>query len=271
MQEMYLREINIYPIKSLGGISLQKAEVQQTGLQHDRRWMLVDEKGQFLSQRTLACMAMLQVSLMQDGLLISPKKNSLQPLFIPFNASTRKELAVSIWDDVCTAVEVSAEANEWFTHALGVKAQLAYMPESTQRFADNNYAKNNEIVSFADGYPLLMVGQSSLDDLNERLPSPILMKRFRPNLVFCGGTPFCEDSFKEFRVGEVTFNAVKPCARCVMTTINQEDGTKGQEPLRTLATYRTKGNKILFGQNLLQNNRGTIQIGDKIEVLSTSI
>jgi uncharacterized protein YcbX len=178
---------------------------------------------------------------------------------------------VSIWDDVCTALEVSAEANEWFSAALGRTMQLMYMPETTRRLVDNNYAYNNEIVSFADAYPLMIIGQSSLDDLNNRLETPILMNRFRPNLVFKGGMPYCEDSFNAFRVGEVTFNAVKPCSRCVLTTINQESGAKGQEPLRTLASYRTYNNKVMFGQNLLQKNLGVIKTGDKLEVLMASI
>lgn len=271
MHELYLQDIYIYPIKSLCGISLQQAEVLQTGLQYDRRWMLTDKEGNFLSQRTFTQMALLQVSIAQDGLEVALKEGILRPLIIPFNKTTGKEVSVRIWDDVCAATEVSANANEWFSHALGMTVQLVYMPETTKRLVDNNYAKDNEIVSFADGYPLLMIGQSSLDDLNDRLALPIPMNRFRPNVVFSGGMAFCEDSFKEFKIGEVIFNAVKPCSRCIVTTINQEDGAKGQEPLRTLATYRTQRNKILFGQNLLQKNTGTIKIGDKIEVLSTSI
>lgn len=267
---LQLQEIYVYPIKSLGGIALQQAEVHPTGLQYDRRWMLTEAEGNFLSQRTFAQMAMLQVSFVQEGLMVSHKNGSLQPLLIPFNADTGRKLRVSIWDDVCTAVEVSPLANEWFSDALGMMTQLVYMPPSTQRLVDTTYAANNEMVSFADAYPVMMIGQSSLQDLNSRLEHPILMNRFRPNLVFSGGWPFCEDSFDLFQIGEVTFKAVKPCYRCVLTTINQETGMRGHEPLKTLATYRTRNNKIMFGQNLVQTNLGNIKTGDKLKVLLTA-
>lgn len=270
MDELYLQHIYIYPIKSLGGISLAEAEVVQTGIRHDRRWMLTDKEGKFLSQRSFPQMALLQVTVEPAGLLIDHKKRLHDPFFIPFDESTGRQMQVTIWDDVCTALEVSHEANEWFSDALGMKVQLVYMPSTTKRLVDSNYATNNEIVSFADGYPLLMIGQASLDDLNQRLETPILMNRFRPNLVFYGGSAYCEDSFTEFQIEDVTFNAVKPCGRCVMTTVNQEDGVKGQEPLKTLASYRTHKNKILFGQNLLQKNSGKIKVGDRLKILSTS-
>jgi uncharacterized protein YcbX len=270
MHELCLQDIYVYPIKSLGGIVVQQAEVQPTGLQYDRRWMLTDQDGHFLSQRTFPGMAMLQVSFVEDGLLITHKNETLQPLIIPFTLSTGREVTVTIWDDVCTALEVSAEADAWFTQALGMKAKLVYMPETTRRLVDNNYASDSELVSFADGYPILIIGQSSLNDLNSRLETPVPMNRFRPNLVFRGGMPFCEDTFKEFRIGEVAFHAVKACGRCVMTTINQEDGIKGQEPLRTLATYRTHKTKVLFGQNVLYSNLGIIKTGDNLQILSAS-
>lgn len=266
MQNLYLRNIYIYPVKSLGGIALTQAEVQQTGLQHDRRWMLVDQEGNFLSQRAFTQMAMLQVSLANDGLVITHKKESLQPLTISFDTTTGKELTVQIWDDVCKALEVNKIANEWFSTALQINAQLVYMPATTHRLVDINYAGNNEVVSFADAYPVMMIGQSSLDDLNNRLAQPVLTNRFRPNLVFDGGPAFCEDTFASFNIGQVAFSAVKPCARCVLTTINQESGEKGNEPLKTLSTFRKVNNKILFGQNLLQLNAGTIKVGDEIAV-----
>jgi uncharacterized protein YcbX len=270
MDDLYLQDIYIYPIKSLGGISLQQAEVQHTGLQYDRRWMLTDKAGNFLSQRSVAQMALLQVNIAQDGLVVNLKKKKLEVLTIPFNPATGREVTVTVWDDVCTALEVSAWANKWFSDALEREVRLVFMPATTNRWVDNTYASNNEIVSFADDFPLLMIGQSSLDELNSRLDFPVPMNRFRPNLVFKGGTPFCEDLFKEFMIGEVTFNVAKPCGRCVITTINQDDGSKGQEPLRTLATYRIINHKIMFGQNLLHRNTGTIKTGEKIKIISSS-
>ncbi|HEX8461115.1 MAG TPA: MOSC N-terminal beta barrel domain-containing protein [Segetibacter sp.] len=264
MNDLVLQDIYIYPIKSLGGISITEAEVQPAGLKYDRRWMLVDSAGMFVSQRSYSQLAMLQANIKGDALVIQHKKNSLSPLTIPFDATTNKELTVSIWDDICTASEVSILANEWFSEALQMKVQLVYMPSTTKRVVDIEYAANNEIVSFADAYPFMMIGQSSLDDLNSRLAQPVLMNRFRPNFVFSGGAPFLEDNMKAFTIGEVRFKGVKLCARCVLTTINQEQGTKGQEPLKTLATYRTINNKVMFGQNLLNIDEGLVKVGDKI-------
>lgn len=266
MNDLELQDIYIYPIKSLGGISLQEAEVEERGLKYDRRWMLTDKTGNFMSQRTYSQMALLQVSLTAKGLLIRHKKNLLAPLTIPFDATTHMEVTVGIWDDVCTALVVSAIANEWFSHALQVPVQLVSMPGTTRRFVDSNYANNKEIVSFADGYPFLMIGQSSLDDLNRRLERPLPMNRFRPNFVFKSGAPYTEDIMHTFRIGDITFTAVKPCARCVLTTIDQEQATKGTEPLKTLSTYRTIKNKIMFGQNLLHTGAGVIKVGDKLSV-----
>ncbi|MDQ6813062.1 MAG: MOSC N-terminal beta barrel domain-containing protein, partial [Bacteroidota bacterium] len=225
MDDLVLQNIYVYPIKSLGGIELQQAEVEQTGLQYDRRWMLTDEKGNFLTQRKFAQMALLQTSIVKEGLVVSHKQQKLPPLTIPLNTTAGKEITVNIWDDTCTALEVSMEANRWFSDALKMPVKMVYMSDTTRRRVDNNYAMNNEIVSFADAYPLMIIGQSSLDELNSRLETPVLMNRFRPNLVFTGGVPFYEDSFDLFKIGNVSFKAVKPCYRCILTTINQEDGT----------------------------------------------
>jgi uncharacterized protein YcbX len=264
MNDLELQDIFIYPIKSLGGISVQEAEVQPTGLQYDRQWMLIDKAGIFMSQRTYSAMALLQVSLTAGGMMITHKHNLLTPLPIPFATTTGKEITVNIWDDVCIAIEVSAIAGEWFSDALKMQVQLVYMPAAAQRLVDTNYADNKEIVSFADAYPFMMIGQSSLDDLNSRLSKPVLMNRFRPNFVFKGGTPYCEDAINIFCIGDITFTAVKPCARCVLTTIDQEQAVKGAEPLKTLSAYRTNKNKVLFGQNLLHTNTGKIKVGDKV-------
>jgi uncharacterized protein YcbX len=266
MEDLQLQEMYVYPIKSLGGISVPEAEVQQTGLQHDRQWMLTDNEGNFLSQRTFPQLALLQVNIDFDCLIVTHKNNLLSPLTIPFNTGGKKKVMVSIWDDVCTALEVSVTANHWFSDALQMPAKLVYMPADTHRLVDENYANNKEIVSFADAYPFVIIGQSSLNDLNLRLDEPVAMNRFRPNLVFTGGAPYCEDTFDTFSIGDITFTAVKPCARCVLTTIDQELATKGKEPLKTLSGYRMQKNKVMFGQNLLHTGAGLIKVGDKIKV-----
>jgi uncharacterized protein YcbX len=142
------------------------------------------------------------------------------------------------------------------------------MPDKVKRYVDPDYAKGGEITGFSDGFPVLLIGQSSLDDLNSRLIDPVPMDRFRPNLVFSGGHAYAEDGFREIQIDQVTFSVVKPCGRCVMTTVDQSTGATGKEPLQTLAAYRTQGSKVLFGQNLLVSNTGLISLGAKIRVCS---
>lgn len=249
---------------------MQVAEVEDRGLRYDRRWMLVDAQGKFLTQRQHAQMALLQVSLQQEGLLVRHRQETITPLSIPFEASapSQDKVEVRVWDDTVLAEEVSAEANAWFTEALGMHARLVRMPEQSLRQVDPRYATQGEIVSFADGYPFLIIGQASLDDLNSRLERPVPMDRFRPNFVFRGGVPFEEDTWVDFTIGGQPFKGVKPCARCILTTVDQETAVKSPEPLRTLATYRQQNNKVMFGQNLLHSATGTLRVGDAVEVLS---
>ncbi|GGG97139.1 MOSC domain-containing protein [Pedobacter zeae] len=266
MNKFVLSEINIYPIKSLGGISLQKAKLEERGLQYDRRWMLVDEEGIFITQRKHGKLALLQVNIAGGKLSIAHKTLPEQNISFSLDEDTGEQVSVIIWNDTTTALEVNKAVSNWFSAFLEFKVRLVKMPETEKRMVDRDYAFNNEIVSFADGYPCLIIGQSSLNGLNEKLLEPILMDRFRPNFVFTGGEPHIEDRFKTFYIGGVLFSAVKPCARCVLTTIDQQTGEKGQEPLRTLAGYRTIGKKIMFGQNLLHHHLGSLQVGDELKV-----
>ncbi|MFT4031611.1 MAG: MOSC domain-containing protein [Siphonobacter sp.] len=271
MEETYiLSEIWVYPIKSLGGIRVSEAVVQARGLQYDRRWMLVDESGIFLSQRTFPEMALLQVELTADELIVSHKQRALSPLRIPLQFVPASSLSVRVWDDELPAQHVNNEADAWFSQALDRSCRLVYQSEQTQRYVDTKYAHHSEITSFADGYPFMIIGQSSLNDLNSRLSEPLPMNRFRPNLVFTGGFPFVEDRWYEFRIGQQTFFSVKPCARCVLTTVNQETAQKGKEPLKTLSQYRNWNKKIIFGQNLLPGSTlATITEGNFITIVST--
>lgn len=239
----------IYPIKSLGGISLTTATLTERGFQYDRNWMLVDSQNRFLTQREVPEMALLQTSLRDDSLFIQ-HKHTADSIKIPFEPKG-DTCTVTVWDDVCEGRFVSPQADQWFSDKLSIPCRLVYMPESTRRRVDPHYAHGEEITSFSDGFPLLMIGQASLDDLNSRLPQPLCMERFRPNIVFTGGSPFQEDEMAEFSIAGIRFYAVKPCARCIITTIDPLSGEKGKEPLRTLSTYRRHNNKLYFGQNLL--------------------
>ncbi|HLT06265.1 MAG TPA: MOSC N-terminal beta barrel domain-containing protein [Cyclobacteriaceae bacterium] len=264
---MQLQEIYIYPIKSLGGIRLQEAQVEVRGLTYDRRWMLVDDKGLFLTQRKHHHMALLQVDLQPSGLRVYHKHNPERQCFVPFSPKSGQSIKVTVWDDTVDALVVSEEVSQWFTGILGISCQLVFMPEATSRPIDEKYAVHQETVSFADAMPYLLIGQSSLDDLNNKLEEAVPMNRFRPNFVFTGAAAFEEDTWSQIKIGTCTFKITKPCARCVMTTVDQETGTSGKEPLKTLASYRSVNKKVLFGQNMIALTGGKIKIGDQLTPL----
>ena len=262
---MKISQINIYPIKSLGGINLIDANVEVSGFQYDRNWMLVDQNGKFLTQRTLPEMALLQVALGKDHLLVYHSLKTSERIKIPIDELSGEKIKSNVWDDAVTTMHVSAEVDKWFSSQLNVNCHLVKMDLENKRYIENKYSFNNEHVSFADSMPFLLIGQSSLDDLNSKLKEPLPMTRFRPNIVFTGGQAFAEDDWKDIQIGQLRFRVTKPCARCVMTTINQETGTKGKEPLKTLAQYRNVGGKILFGQNLIALDKGKIAVGEEIK------
>jgi uncharacterized protein YcbX len=261
-----LSEINIYPIKSLGGISLQTSEIEERGLKYDRRWVLVDETNTFFTQRDFPEMALINVSVENNRLKLQHKTKNVEPLLVPFGFEHSVKDRVVIWDDTVIGEFYNNQIDEWFSEIIEIKCHLVKMPESTKREVDKTYVKN-KVVSFADGYPFLIIGQSSLDDLNSRMEVPLPMNRFRTNFVFTGGKPFQEDNWKKFQIGNVIFEAVKPCARCVITTTNQETAERLHEPLLTLSNYRKIDNKVVFGMNLVCESTGEIKVGDKIELL----
>ena len=261
-----LSEINIYPIKSLGGISLQSSVVEERGLKYDRRWVLVDESNKFFTQRDFPEMALIKVSVEQDGLKLQHKAITIEPLFIPFEFAHSKRDKVAIWDDNVTGEFYNPRVDNWFSEIIGIKCHLVRMPESTKRAVDEYYAKN-KIVSFADGYPFLIIGQASLNDLNSKMEVPLPMNRFRTNFVVTGGKPFEEDEWKKIKINEVEFDVIKPCARCVITTVDQNTGEKGKEPLTALSKFRKVNGNVLFGQNMVADNYGQIEVGSEIEVL----
>lgn len=262
-----LSEIWIYPIKSLGGIRLTNAQVEGRGLQYDRRWLVIDENARFLTQREINKMAIIDVAILQEGLLLSHRFESGNSILLPYKPVTAVPLNVTIWDDTVEAVTVSNEVDEWLSNQFDQKVRVVMMPESTERKADPQYALNGENVSFADGFPFLLISEASLEDLNNKLANVAMMRRFRPNFVVSGAVPFSEDSWKSIQIGTIRFKVVKPCARCVLTTIDPETGEKGVEPLKTLSSYRRVNNKVLFGQNLVASQTGVVREGDKIELL----
>ena len=227
--------------------------------------MLVDENNQFITQRNHPNLALLKLELAYDCFFkISYPSKTNSTFKIPFSISSGIMLNVKIWDDVCSAIHYNIEADNWFSNICGFSCKLVYMPENEQRFVDKNFRISNETVSFADGYPYLIIGQESLNELNDRTTEKMLMNRFRPNIVFTGGSSFDEDNFKKMKIGTAEFYGVKNCARCNLTLINQENATVSNEPLQTLAKFRKFNNKILFGQNVVLVNSGVVSVGDEI-------
>ena len=270
---LQLTQINIYPVKSLDGYSPIAAMVEKRGLQHDRRWMLTDTEGVFMTQRTNGKMALLQAIIQDNALIIREKQdhsNSIKILIDAVLTKSDREVAsinVEIWDDTVKAVKVSEEADTWLSVFLGKKCHLVTMPDTTDRRVDEAYNTGDDVVSFADGYPFLIIGEASMQELNMRLDTPLSIRRFRANFIFSGGEPFQEDDFKAFKIGDIDFIGVKNCSRCMLITRDPDTGEKGKEPLQTLNTYRQRGTKTMFGQNVLWQHRLWAQSGQpKVKV-----
>lgn len=270
---MTITEINIYPIKSLGGVSLRSSIVENKGLRFDRRWLLINERNEFLTQRNFAPMATLQTAVTNTGLRVFNETSEINIELSPVKIHSEP---VKIWGSRIVANVYEREINEWFSQMLQTDCKLVVMPKEVERKVNYFYAVHkNDIVSFADAMPFLLVLENSLKDLNDKLNKKIPMNRFRPNFTVSGAEAFAEDAWKKIKIGETVFHVVKPCARCAVTTINQATGiSDGREPLKTLATYRipkrSVKRKIIFGQYLIAENAGgEIKIGDTVEILET--
>ena len=296
---MILSEVNIYPIKSCRGISLAEAVIEERGLQFDRRWMLVDENNRFLTQREYPVMATIVPSVDNGQLTVDSGGRSMDI----FPAEAQSDRArVTVWSSKVEAAVFGDEVNEFFSDAIGTRVRLVTMTDARRPVNYWYRIHKRDHVSFADGYPFLLIGEGSLEELNRRIaensgsvdgssesamhhshpeghagsmPLAIPMNRFRPNLVVKGSEPFAEDTWKKVRIGDTVFHLVKPCARCPIPTIDQVTGVRhSSEPTKTLATFRKvrRGgkNKILFGQNLIADAAGgTLRVGDEVEVLET--
>jgi uncharacterized protein YcbX len=259
-----LAEIWIYPIKSLGGIRLKTSSVEEKGLQYDRRWMIVDENGIFLTQRAIPKMATVDVTLHDTGLILSDRFEPEDRVLVPFIADSELPVHVKVWNDMVLALKVSDKADHWLSRQLGKNVSIVAMTASTHREMNHADAAPGRVVSFADDFPYLLISQASLDDLNSRLTEPVTMNRFRPNFIISGTEPFAEDSWKHITIGDVGFEVKKPCERCVLVNVDQHSGKKGTEPLKTLATYRRADKKVLFGQNVISLENGVVREGDEV-------
>ncbi len=255
-----------YPVKSCAGLAATQLETTRRGFIHDREFMLVDSDGLFLSQREQPRLALIQPTISYDSLTLTAPAMPPLELLIQ-RAGARREAVV--WRDACAVVDQGDVAAQWLSDYLQIECRLVRMADEFTRRVDPAYAQRaDDQVSFADGYPFLLISEASLADLNSRLPDPLPMNRFRPNIVIAGCEPFAEDGWQQIRIGEMVFDVAKPCARCVITTVDQTTAETSKEPLKTLATYRAvNGGGVMFGQNLLHQKNGLLQVGETVSVI----
>ncbi|MGE5234866.1 MAG: MOSC domain-containing protein [Acidobacteriota bacterium] len=254
----------IYPVKGCRGVAVREAEVTDRGFALDRRWMVTDARGRFLSQRVHPRLALVEVEVVGDSLVA--KAPGTEPLKVPLVGRAGGKREVDIWDDTVVAWSEGPAAAAWFGRVLSLECDLVRMPDTTRRQVDPARARPGDLVGFADAYPFLLLSEGSLGELNRRLASPVPIDRFRPNIVVAGCPPHAEDGWRTLAAGGVSFRMAKPCARCIVTTVDQSTGVRAEEPLRTLATYRQRGNEVLFGQNLVHDGRGVVRLGDSCRV-----
>jgi uncharacterized protein YcbX len=265
-----LSGIFVYPVKGLKGIPLEAARCTERGLEHDRRWMVVDREGTFISQRSHPKMATIWTEIDGGKLVLSaPDVDAMElPLEIQRNGSVN----VTVWNSTVKAVHAPHEANAWISAYMGEECFLVFMPDSTTRTSNPTYAGYDKRLGFADGYAYLATTEASLADLNAKLAAkghPALpMNRFRPNLVVSGAKAFEEDAWKHIRIGEAVLQGAKPCGRCQVTTTDQATGeVRGPEPLATLSSYReSKEFGVMFGMNCVAVKAGGVRVGDLVEI-----
>lgn len=266
---MRVIHLGLYPVKSLRGHAIDRSEMDLIGLRGDRRWMLVDENGVFLTARNFPIFNQINVRILPDGLELSHNAHGSATVRAPV-AGARK-VKVQVWrDNVMAALPDDSPAAEFVSTIVGRRVELVYQLSARSRAVDPAFGRDGEFTSLSDGFPVLLASNASLSDLNGRLGQPIPMACFRPNVVIDGCPPWAEDTWRRVRIGNTCYRVVKPCARCVVTTLDPETGeqTDPHEPLRTLASFhRSITGKIIFGQNMIPETRGTIAIGDSVEIL----
>ena len=254
-----------YPVKGIRGVLVDQALVEPAGLRFDRRWIIVDGQGKFVSQRSLPRLALISGDFDGSRLLLAAPGQTPLRLEVPAG-DLRTE--VSVWRDRIAGAAADPSADRWLSEFLDHPSRLVYMDERCRRPISSPGGRSGESVSFADGYPLLMISAASLEDLNGRLEQPLPMDRFRPNLVVSGCEPFAEDRWERLRIGQAVFRFAGLCPRCSVTTVDQATGARNsEEPLRTLVGYRQTEQGVVFGVNLIPEVTGTIATGDQVTIL----
>lgn len=256
----------IYPIKACRGIEVQAFRLDALGPQLDRRFMIVDEQGKFITQREEPRLSQVVPTLSPTALLV--KAPGMSTLKLPLSLRDDGRVTeIQVWEHTGPAIEADVTIHDWFSDWLRRPVRLVYMPYAQLRRVDPRYAAEPAFVGFADGYPELLVSQASIDDLAKRAQMPLPVERFRPNIVVSGCGAFAEDAWKRIRIGEVPFDVVKPSGRCNVINVDPATSEMGKDPLATLAAYRTQNNKAVFGQNCVHRELGTIRVADAIEIV----
>jgi len=269
---MRVSSIFIYPVKSLRGFAVTSAEVDALGFVGDRRFLVVDANGQFLTQRALPRMALIETALTSRDLILRAQHGGSCP--VPLRATAPAEIiTVSIWKSSgLLAEDCGVEVAVWLSDFLRTQVRLVRIGEKFRRdIVKPGKSRPGDVVNFADGYPFMILGDATLADLNDRLDEPLPVDRFRPSFLVSGSEAFAEDTWKRFRIGSVEFRTAGACARCIITTTNQQTAERGNEPLRTLAMYRRAPDDptdVIFGQNLIHETKsGSVRVGDAVELL----
>lgn len=259
---MHVSQLYIYPLKSARGIAVDKFELGSRGPMFDRQWMVVNSQGKFVTQRQFPRMCLIETRIHAGDLTLSAPQ---MPAILV--GSSSRQYDVIVWKDTVPAQDCGDDVAQWLSSYLGASVRLVEMPSSSQRLVDSDYASAGEMVGFADGFPLLLASQASLDDFNTKLEDPIGMERFRPNIVIEGSLAYAEDEWQELSIGSIALSIVKPCSRCIIPSIDQSTAQKQMSVNDALLAHRSRNRKTYFGQNALHRNTGIISVGDSLSVL----
>ncbi len=267
MNELIISELAIYPVKSMRQIQLKKSSLQFGGLKHDRRWMVIDTDGVMITQREKSRLCLIQPELLNPkhdcSLKLTAENMPDINISIPVGEKTCK---AKVWEDECNAYDAGDKIASWLSQFLDMECRLVYFPENEVRVVDQNYAMPNDQTAFSDGFPILLTSQASLDDLNSRMDENVPMARFRPNVVVSGCEAFAEDDWQQLTVGKITLRIVKSCSRCIIPNIDVDSAERCKDPVKTLATFRKCNNEIFFGQNVVADGQGEIEVGMEVVV-----
>ncbi|MCH7337471.1 MOSC N-terminal beta barrel domain-containing protein [Acinetobacter sp. NIPH 2699] len=265
---MRISQLFHYPVKSCRANKCFEMEIDSFGPKWDRRWMIVDKDGRFITQRQVAKMGQIGVTISSDVVRFDYQSEQIE-LSLTEAQGQADDRLVSVWQDQLKGNCIEHAVNDWLSLILERHVRLIYMPQETIRQVDLDYAQVGDRVGFADGFPFLIISEASVDFLSDKVGYRLDVQRFRPNIVISGCDAFAEDQWKQIQIGEVKFDLVKPCSRCVIPTIDLETSQKQPEVMQAMLAYRKQGNKVMMGQNALHRGEGTIALGQEVQIIKT--